>query len=114
MTDCVFCRIIKKEIPSRIVHEDDETLAFEDLHPQAPVHILVVPKKHIDSLSNITKTDQPLLGSLLAAVNKLAAARNLTRTGFRTVINAGPDGGQTVCHLHVHLLAGRPMTWPPG
>ncbi|MBI3609612.1 MAG: histidine triad nucleotide-binding protein [Nitrospirae bacterium] len=114
MTSCLFCRLVKKEIPSRIVHEDDTVLAFEDVHPQAPVHILVVPKKHLDSLSHLTPTDRDLMGSLFLIVNKLAQARNLARDGFRTVINTGPDGGQTVYHLHIHLLGGRPMAWPPG
>ncbi|MEK6683412.1 MAG: histidine triad nucleotide-binding protein [Nitrospirota bacterium] len=114
MTPCLFCRMIKKEIPSRIVYEDDDALAFEDINPQAPVHMIVVPKKHIDSLSSLTQTDKDLMGSLFLIVNSLAKTRNLTPTGFRTVINTGPDGGQTVHHLHVHLLGGRQMTWPPG
>lgn len=114
MTPCLFCRIIKKEIPGRIVYEDDDVLAFEDINPQAPVHILVVPKKHFDSLINLTKTDRELIGSLFLIVNSLAKTRNLSQTGFRTVINTGPGGGQTVYHLHVHLLGGRQMTWPPG
>jgi histidine triad (HIT) family protein len=114
MTPCLFCRIIKKEIPGRIVYEDDAVLAFEDINPQAPVHILVVPKKHIDSLSNLTKADHDLIGSLFLIVNSLAKTRNLAQAGFRTVVNTGPDGGQTVYHLHVHLLGGRQMTWPPG
>ena len=114
MTPCLFCRVIKKEIPGRIVYEDDAVLAFEDINPQAPVHILVVPKKHIDSLSNLTKTDKELIGSLFLIVNSLAKTCNLTQTGFRTVVNTGPGGGQTVYHLHVHLLGGRQMTWPPG
>ncbi len=114
MTPCLFCRIIKKEIPGRIVYEDDTGLAFEDINPQAPVHILVVPKKHIDSLTHLTKTDKELIGSLFLIVNSLAKTRNLTQTGFRTVINTGTGGGQTVYHLHLHLLGGRQMTWPPG
>jgi histidine triad (HIT) family protein len=114
MTPCLFCRIIKKEIPGRIVYEDETVLAFEDINPQAPVHILVVPKKHIDSLTHLTKTDRELIGSLFLIVNDMAKTRNLAQTGFRTVINTGPGGGQTVYHLHVHLLGGRQMTWPPG
>ncbi len=114
MPDCLFCRIVKKEIPGRIVHEDSETVAFEDLRPQAPVHILVVPKKHIESLATVAESEQKLLGTLLMVVQKLAKARNLLQEGFRTVINSGPAGGQTVFHLHVHLLAGRQMHWPPG
>jgi len=114
MTQCLFCRIIKKEIPGRIVYEDEVALAFEDINPQAPLHILVVPKKHIDSLSNLTRTDTELMGSLFMIVNSLAKTRNLAQAGFRTVINTGTDGGQTVHHLHIHLLGGRQMTWPPG
>lgn len=114
MTQCLFCRIIRREIPGRIVYEDDAVLAFEDINPQAPVHILVVPKKHIDSLSNLSTTDKELMGSLFLIVNNLAKTNNLAREGFRTVINTGPNGGQTVYHLHVHLLGGRQMTWPPG
>ena len=114
MPDCLFCRIANKEIPGKIVHEDDQLMAFEDLNPQAPVHILVIPKKHISSLSTVSPTDEGLLGSLLLVVNQLARTRQLTETGFRTVINSGPSAGQTVDHLHIHLLAGRSMAWPPG
>jgi histidine triad (HIT) family protein len=114
MTQCLFCRIIRKEIPGRIVHENDSVIAFEDINPQAPVHLLVVPKKHIDSLINLSKADQELMGSLFLTINDLAKMSRLSRDGFRTVINTGPSGGQTVYHLHVHLLGGRQMTWPPG
>jgi len=114
MTQCLFCRIIRKEIPGRIVHESDSVIAFEDINPQAPVHLLVVPKKHIDSLTNLSKADRELMGSLFLTINELAKASHLARDGFRTVINTGPGGGQTVYHLHVHLLGGRQMTWPPG
>lgn len=114
MDDCLFCRIVKKEIPGRIVHEDHLILAFEDVNPQAPVHILVIPKRHIQSLAQVTETDQGLLGSLLLVVTNLAKSKNLAQEGYRTVLNSGPNGGQTVDHLHIHLLGGRPMTWPPG
>lgn len=114
MTQCLFCRIIKREIPGRIVYEDDGVLAFQDINPQAPTHILVVPKKHIDSLSDLSTTDKEVMGSLFLIVNQLAKTNNLAQQGFRTVINTGPNGGQTVYHLHVHLLGGRQMTWPPG
>jgi histidine triad (HIT) family protein len=114
MTQCLFCRIIKKEIPGRLVYEDSAIVAFEDINPQAPVHILVVPRKHIDSLMNLSQEDKELMGSLFLVANGLAKTHNLTPSGFRTVINTGPGGGQTVYHLHVHLLGGRQMTWPPG
>jgi histidine triad (HIT) family protein len=114
MTQCLFCRIIRKEIPGRIVHENDSVIAFEDINPQAPVHFLVVPKKHIDSVSHLSKADQELMGSLFLIINDLAKMSRLAKDGFRTVINTGPSGGQTVYHLHVHLLGGRQMTWPPG
>jgi histidine triad (HIT) family protein len=114
MTQCLFCRIIKREIPGRIVYEDDSVLAFEDINPQAPTHILVVPKKHIDSLSNLSTADKEMMGSLFLTVIQLVKTNNLSQQGFRTVINTGPNGGQTVYHLHIHLLGGRQMTWPPG
>lgn len=114
MADCLFCRIVKKEIPGRILHEDPQTLAFEDINPQAPTHIIVIPKRHIQSLAQAAETDQGLLGSLLLVVAKLAKSRNLNQEGFRTVLNSGRMAGQTVDHLHIHLLGGRPMAWPPG
>ena len=114
MADCLFCRIAKKEISGRIIHEDDQSLAFEDIHPQAPVHFLVIPKRHIASLSHVMKSDRDLLGTLLLTVNELVQARGLAGAGYRIVINSGSQGGQTVDHLHIHVLAGRQMTWPPG
>lgn len=114
MTQCLFCRIIKKEIPGRLVYEDPNIVAFEDINPQAPVHILVVPRKHIDSLMNLNPEDKEVMGTLFVVANNLAKTHNLIPSGFRTVINTGPEGGQTVYHLHVHLLGGRQMTWPPG
>lgn len=114
MGPCLFCRIIKKEIPSRIVYEDKELVAIEDIHPQAPVHILVIPRKHIVSLLEITVEDKDLMSRLFWAANQMAKDRGIASSGYRTVINCGPAGGQTVCHLHLHLLGGRQMTWPPG
>ncbi|HUK55449.1 MAG TPA: histidine triad nucleotide-binding protein [Nitrospiria bacterium] len=114
MTQCLFCRIVKKEIPGRIVYEDEAVVAFEDINPQAPVHILVVPRKHVDSLMNLTQGDKELMGSLFMVANELAKTHDLNPSGFRAVINTGPGGGQTVYHLHVHLMGGRQMTWPPG
>ena len=109
----IFKRIIDREIPADIVYEDDLSLAFRDVNPQAPVHVLIIPKKEISSLADATDDDAPLLGHLLLVARRLAGELGLTG-GFRTVINAGPDAGQTVDHLHVHLLGQRPLTWPPG
>ena len=114
MADCLFCKIVKREIPSRILYEDDLCLAFEDINPQAPTHLLVIPKRHLDSLTQTTEADQGLLAHLLSALMRLAKEKGLADSGYRTVINTGQDGGQTVHHLHLHLLGGRFMTWPPG
>lgn len=109
----IFKRIIDKEIPAQIVHEDERCLAFRDISPQAPVHILVIPKKEIPSLAEAALEDESLLGHLLLVVRQIARAEQLER-GFRVVINTGPDGGQTVDHLHLHLLGRRHLSWPPG
>ncbi len=110
---CVFCKIARGELPARIRFADSEVMAFEDLHPQAPVHLLLIPKRHLASLSEATEADQELLGRLLALAPQLARELGLVQ-GFRVVTNTGPDGGQTVGHLHLHLLGGRPLRWPPG
>lgn len=114
MAECLFCRIVKREIPSKIVYQDEQCLAFEDVNPQAPVHILIIPKRHIDSLSQATTADADLLAHLLLTINRLAKDKEVLDPGYRAVINSGPAGGQTVSHLHLHLLGGRPMQWPPG
>ncbi len=113
--DCLFCKIVGGAIPAKKVFEDDRAIAFADIHPQAPTHILVVPRKHYVSLARLGETaeEQALLGHLLNVVNQIADTEKLQK-GFRTVINTGPDGGQTVDHLHLHLLGGRAMGWPPG
>ena len=111
--DCIFCKIIAGTIPSKKVYEDDLTYAFADIDPKAPVHLLIVPKKHIPSLAAIDAADTALVGHLHAIANRLAVEHTLSK-GYRTVINTGADGGQTVDHLHVHLLGGRQMHWPPG
>ncbi|AFY38058.1 histidine triad (HIT) protein [[Leptolyngbya] sp. PCC 7376] len=113
MSDTLFEKIIRREIPADIVYEDDLSLAFRDITPQAPVHILVIPKKPIPMLEKAEAEDQALLGHLLLVVQKIAAQENLTK-GFRVVINNGEHGGQTVFHLHLHLLGDRPLDWPPG
>jgi histidine triad (HIT) family protein len=110
---CLFCKIIAGEIPSKKVFEDDLTYAFRDINPQAPTHVLVVPRKHIASLAGTDLEDQELLGYLHLIAARIANSEGLWN-GFRTVINTGLDGGQTVDHLHVHLLGGRAMHWPPG
>jgi histidine triad (HIT) family protein len=110
---CLFCKIVAGEIPSKKVFEDDLTYAFRDINPQAPTHILVVPRKHIASLAESEAADQALIGYLHWVAARIAASEGLSK-GFRTVINTGADGGQTVDHLHLHLLGGRAMVWPPG
>ena len=112
-TETIFSKIIRKEIPANIVYEDDLALAFTDVNPQAPVHILVIPKKPIVSLATVEPEDQGLLGHLLLIVQKVAADAGL-ENGYRVVMNTGVDGGQTVHHLHIHILGRRPMAWPPG
>ena len=113
MPKTIFKRIIDREIPATIIYEDDRCLAFEDVNPQAPVHILVIPKREIPSLADLSEDDAVLAGHLLIVVQKLAAQRNLS-DGYRVVVNCGPHAGQTVPHLHYHLLGGRNFSWPPG
>lgn len=112
--DCIFCKIANKEIPSNIVFEDDDVIAFNDLNPEAPVHVLVIPKKHIASLSDAKPEDQQLLGKLMLTIQKIAAEQGIAENGYRVVTNCGEQGGQTVMHLHFHLLGGREMLWPAG
>ena len=116
MTDkgCIFCKIASGEIPSQRVYEDETCVAFNDLEPQAPTHILVIPRAHIDSLDKATESDSAKLGHLLTSAAKIAREGGFAETGYRVVINTNSDGGQTVFHLHVHLLAGRQFTFPPG
>jgi histidine triad (HIT) family protein len=113
MADTIFGRIIRGEIPARIVHDDDRCLAFHDVAPQAPVHVLVIPKRPIASLADATEADADLLGHLVLVATQLARTLGL-EDGYRLVVNCGRDGGQSVDHLHVHLLGGRPLGWPPG
>jgi histidine triad (HIT) family protein len=114
MPDCIFCRIVKREIPASIVYEDEELLAFSDLTPQAPVHILIVPKRHIATLNDLSNADDALMGALLRRAAAIAADRGIAASGYRTVLNCNADGGQSVFHIHLHLLGGRTMSWPPG
>ncbi len=106
MDNCLFCKIIKGEIPSEKVYEDDEIFAFKDINPAAPVHILVIPKKHIDSIAQIEKEDEALIGKIYTVINKIAEEKGVKENGFRVIVNCGKDGGQEVMHLHFHLLAG--------
>ena len=112
--ETIFSKIIRREIPADIVHEDDQCLAFRDIQPQAPTHILVIPKKIIAGVQCAAADDVALLGHLLFTARQIARAEGIATDGFRLVINAGDNGGQTVDHLHVHLLGGRPLRWPPG
>ena len=111
--ECIFCKIVSGDIPSEKVHEDDEVIAFRDLNPQAPVHLLVVPRKHIASLNEADPGDRGMLGHLLLTVQQLAGQLGVG-TGYRVVNNCGAPAGQSVFHIHFHLLGGRPMSWPPG
>lgn len=113
--DCIFCKIANKEIPSTIVYEDDTVLAFKDLEPQAPIHVLVIPKAHFGSVLELGEKGREVAGHIVAdVVPKIAKELGLTEKGFRLVANTGDDGGQTVKHLHFHILGGRSMQWPPG
>lgn len=114
MSDCLFCKIAAKEIPSKIVYEDNMVVAFEDINPSAPVHILLIPRKHLSSLNDISADDKTLLGHIQMVVAQIAREQNIAVDGYRLVINCGPMGGQEVMHLHYHLLGGREMLWPPG
>lgn len=113
MSDTIFSKIIRKEIPADIVYEDDLALAFKDINPQAPTHLLVIPKKPITQLDEATEAERELLGHLLLTVKKVAQQAGL-KNGYRVAINNGNDGGQTIYHLHFHILGDRPMKWPPG
>jgi histidine triad (HIT) family protein len=112
VSDCIFCRIANKEIPSDIVLETDEVIAFRDLNPQAPTHVLVIPKRHVEGIAAAGETDP--LHALFAAAAEVARRENIQNSGYRVVVNEGMHGGQSVFHLHLHVLGGRVMTWPPG
>ena len=112
--DCLFCKIIRKEIPATVVHEDEVCVAFEDINPQAPVHILLIPRKHIDGLNHAAEEDAAMLGRLHLTAAKIAAEKGIAEGGYRTVFNTGEGAGQTVFHIHLHLLGGRNFSWPPG
>jgi histidine triad (HIT) family protein len=111
---CIFCGIIERKIPAKIIYEDERSLAFEDINPQAPVHVLVIPKKHISTNLEIKEEDNALIGHLFQVGNKIAKDKGISERGFRLVMNCNPESGQTVFHIHLHILGGRLMHWPPG
>ena len=112
--DCPFCRIEAKQASSQILYEDEQVLAFEDTRPQAPLHVLIIPRRHIATLLDVEEEDASLMGRLLLVANRIAREKKVDRSGFRLVVNCDRNGGQTVGHLHLHLLGGRRMGWPPG
>lgn len=114
MAECIFCRIAEGEVPATIVHQDDKVVAFRDLNPKAPTHVLLVPRKHVSSMLKLCAEDDSLTGHLVRIAAQVAATEGIAETGFRLVANAGPDAGQSVDHLHFHLLGGRKLGWPPG
>jgi histidine triad (HIT) family protein len=114
MSDCLFCKIVEKKIAAKLVQEDEHTLAFDDINPQAPVHTLVIPKRHVAAVQDLGADDQSLLASLLLSCTKVATLKGLRESGYRLVANTGRDAGQTVFHLHFHVLGGRHMVWPHG
>ena len=114
MTDCLFCKMASGEIKPDIVFEDDDVLAFRDINPQAPTHVLIIPKKHIASINDIQSEDEALVGKLYKAAKTIAKQEGFSEKGYRVVMNCGEDAGQTVFHIHLHLLGGRQLTWPPG
>jgi histidine triad (HIT) family protein len=114
MSDCLFCRIANRDLPASIVYEDERVVAFNDINPQAPTHVLVIPKRHIDSLNEIGVDEDRLIGELVRRAAAIARERGLAPGGFRVLFNTNRDAGQTVFHIHLHLLGGRSMAWPPG
>ena len=114
MNECLFCKMVSGVIPCDKVHENENVLAFRDIDPKAPTHILIIPKKHITTLNEINENDQDLLGELLLTAKIIAKDEGIDASGYRTVFNCNSDGGQTIFHIHMHLLGGRPMAWPPG
>lgn len=114
MSETIFDKIIRREIPAHIVYEDDDVLAFRDIQPQAPVHVLFIPKRAVPTLNDLVADDALMIGKLVMAAATFAKREGFAEAGYRTVINCNADGGQSVYHIHLHLLAGRPMAWPPG
>jgi histidine triad (HIT) family protein len=114
MHSCIFCRIVNKDLKASVVFEDESILAFEDINPKAPTHTLIIPKRHIESVDTLQEEDQLVIGRLFIVARDLARQKSIHHTGYRTVINTGPHAGQSVPHIHLHLMGGRAMRWPPG
>jgi histidine triad (HIT) family protein len=114
MSECIFCKIVARTIPAALVYEDDMVVAFDDMNPQAPTHTLVIPRKHVASIAELQDSDVGLLGRLMLAGNKIAKLKGIADAGYRVVVNTGAHGGQSVFHLHLHVLGGRHLAWPPG
>jgi len=114
MTDCLFCKVVEGDIPADVVHETESTVAFRDINPQAPTHVLIIPREHIATINDITDDHRALVGSLYTAARDVARQEGLTEAGYRVVMNCGEGAGQSVFHLHLHLLGGRDLRWPPG
>ena len=113
-SNCLYCKIVEKKIPAKIVYEDELSIAFEDLNPKAPVHVLIIPRKHIEDIHSMVSADRELIGHLFLVARTIASNNGLDKNGYRMVINNGRDAGQTVFHLHLHVMSGRPFLWPPG
>lgn len=114
MDECIFCRIAAGKQPAKLLYQDELAVAFEDIHPRAPVHVLVIPRKHLANLQAMGAEDEALVGHLMRVANQVAADKGVAGSGYRVVVNVGGDAGQSVDHLHVHVLGGRPLGWPPG
>lgn len=114
MSACIFCRVVRKELPAQVVYEDEGVLAFRDIDPKAPTHVLIIPKMHLGSLMEMTDAEAPLLGGIHRVIREIAGTLDLAKSGFRVVINNGDNAGQAVGHVHFHLLGGRKLGWPPG
>jgi histidine triad (HIT) family protein len=114
MTDCLFCKIVENKIPAKILYEDDKVIAFRDINPQAPVHILVIPRQHLATLNAVETQHNALIGHMISSAQRLAEIEGVADSGYRLVMNCNSDGGQTVYHIHLHLLGGRSLHWPPG
>lgn len=112
--DCLFCQIAQGLIPAKILHQNETCLAFEDIHPQAPHHIIIIPRRHIRTINDLSETDAPCIAEMFQCAKELASMLNIAETGYRLVMNCNADGGQTIFHIHLHLLGGRSMQWPPG
>ena len=112
--DCLFCKIVDGDIPAEVIYEADTALAFRDISPQAPTHVLIIPRRHVSTINDLEAADEELVGQLFSAAKAVAQQEGLTESGYRTVMNCGEGAGQSVFHIHLHLLGGRPMLWPPG